>query len=436
MTKGFSKLTVAEKIDAVAGQTGVEHLANTLEAYQPRDLAFCSMLGTFSENVLGAYSLPFSVAPGFVINGRPVTVPLVTEESSVVAAISLAAQRVALSGGFEVEVPDTIREGHLHLRYRGHPDKLAGFFEKERPQLFRALTNIESRMKSRGGGIKDIFLRDLTPQLPGYYQLGICADTANAMGANFINTCLETLASAFIVLASGFFPTKECPEVVMAILTNYLPANLVRCSAPVQFFPDKRLPLTYTEEVFYSRFRMAMEIARVNIERAVTHNKGIMNGVDAVALATGNDFRAIEAGVHAYASRSGRYLALSKLEEDADGMRLVLELPIAVGTVGGITNLHPMAALSHKLLGSPSARELMGVMAATGLAANLSAVYALVTNGIQHGHMRMHLTNILMASGASANEEAMVRTHFADKPVSVSEVQDFLHCIRNGAPAF
>lgn len=427
MIKGFSKLSGTEKVDFVSRFSGIENLAMELSENGLKDEALRAIIESFSENVLGTFSLPFSVAPGFVINGQEHIIPLVTEESSVVAAVSFAARHIARFGGFQTIVAGCLREGQVHLSYHADPARLVRFFDHYKETLMGSLDEIQSRMVKRGGGVESIALEHLTSRLPGYYQITMRANTADAMGANFINTCLEQLAKTFLQLAEGYFSKGEAPEVTMAILSNYTPGSLVVCRAPVRVVPGGEL----SEEAYYRKFRQAFDIARINVSRAVTHNKGIMNGIDAIVLATGNDTRAVEAGAHAYACHQGSYQPLSRLEEDSDGLTLVLEVPLAVGTVGGIANLHPMAKLAHRLLGLPGASKLMGMVASVGAASNFSAINALITSGIQHGHMRMHLANIFQSLEVNEQEKALLSQFFTGKYISTTSVRHQLNMIRH-----
>ena len=263
-------------------------------------------------------------------------------------------------------------------------------------------------MRSRGGGILDIRLKDKTQHLANYYQLHVTFETKDSMGANFINSCLEAIAHEF---------RTEGIEIVMSILSNYIPECLVR--AEVRCKIDE---LGENSEEFAKKFYQAVQIANIEKYRAVTHNKGIMNGIDAVVLATGNDFRAVEAGAHAYASKDGQYRSLTKCTIDKNVFSFWIEIPLALGTVGGLTGLHPLAKLSLEMLQNPSAKELMQIVAAAGLAQNFAALRALVTTGIQQGHMKMHLQNILNQLGASENEKRQLEEHFKERPVSHSAV--------------
>jgi hydroxymethylglutaryl-CoA reductase len=253
------------------------------------------------------------------------------------------------------------------------------------------------------------------------------------MGANFINTCLEAIAKAFEKEAgqSPLFSTKkQLPEVVFSILSNYMPECLVRArvKCPVDSMAQKQMD----GKEFAEKFVRAVSIGKVEPRRAVTHNKGIMNGIDAVILATGNDFRAVEAGIHAYASRNGTYTTLTEAKIENDIFSFSLEIPLALGTVGGLTSIHPLVKFSLALLQDPDAEKLMEIVAVAGLAQNFAAIRSLVTTGIQKGHMKMHLKNILNQLGASENEKEKAGNHFSVHPVSHTAVAAYIETLRNG----
>ena len=289
---------------------------------------------------------------------------------------------------------------------------------------------LTKKMESRGGGINDIQLIDKTSDLKGYYQLFATFNTVDAMGANFINSCLEDFSKTFCNSISKFNSNElkmEDIEIIMSILSNYVPNCIVKSSLSCSVSELNNLePETKN---FASRFVKAIEIANNDIHRAVTHNKGIMNGVDAVAIATGNDFRAIEAGAHAYAS-IGKYKSLSNAYIENEVFYFELKLPLAIGTVGGVTNLHPLVKLALNILENPNAKDLMNIIASVGLAQNFGALRSLVTSGIQKGHMKMHLTNLLNKHNASENEKEQAYAYFKDKLVSSSNVEDFIKNIR------
>lgn len=417
---GFSKLAKQEKIDwLVKNYFGNRpEITKTIQQYWNEDTQLQQLHDDFIENTVSNFYLPYGIAPNFIINGREYAIPMVIEESSVVAAASLVAKFWSTRGGFKTEVISTKKIGQVHFMYEGNKMDLERYFNQQKPILQKATTAITKNMKKRGGGILDIQLIDKTADLKNYYQLHVTFETKDSMGANFINSCLETIAKAF---------NKEDIEIIMSILSNYLPECLVRAevSCKIEDLGGEN------PQKFAEKFEQAVKIATVEPYRAVTHNKGIMNGIDAVVLATGNDFRAIEAGAHAYASRSGKYTSLTYCEVKNGVFKHWIELPLALGTVGGLTALHPMAKLSLEMMGKPSARELMQIIAAAGLAQNYAALRALTTKGIQYGHMKMHLMNILNQHKATTEEKKLILKHFEQKTVSHSAVLKILKSIRN-----
>jgi hydroxymethylglutaryl-CoA reductase len=282
-------------------------------------------------------------------------------------------------------------------------------------------------MVKRGGGITLITIDDLTAHLPFYYQLNVSFETADAMGANYINSCLEEMKKALNQFATCDTEMDAALlDINMAILSNYTP----NCKAVATVScPIEALNL-YGENSgtkdLAERLVQAVQIAQINVDRAVTHNKGIFNGIDALAIATGNDWRALEAGGHSFAARNGKYASLSTAKIENILFSMELELPTAIGTVGGITNLHPMSKLALEILGNPNATELMQLLAVTGLASNFAALLALTSTGIQKGHMKMHLSNILLQLKATRVQTLAAEFHFKDKTVSFSEVEKFL----------
>jgi len=293
---GFSRLSKQEKIDWLADNFFDNSLAAklVLEQYWHEDRLLQELHDDFIENVLSNYYLPYAVAPNFLINGKDYTIPMVIEDSSVVAAASMVAKFWYSRGGFQTRVLSSVKTGQIHFLYTGDPDGLRFYFDKIKPELLRATEPITRNMRERGGGILSMELLDKRADMPGYYQIHVRFDTRDSMGANFINSCLEAIAGSF---------QRPDIEIVMSILSNYVPECVVRAevSCPV----DKLYQKNAGHQA--EKFVQAVEIARISTERAVTHNKGIMNGVDAVVMATGNDFRAVEAGVHAYAAKDGTY---------------------------------------------------------------------------------------------------------------------------------
>ncbi len=432
---GFSKLTKEAKIDWLV--THFLHQSKdakkTLLTYWNNDNDLQQLHDEFSENTLTNFYLPFGIAPNFTINNKVYTIPMTIEESSVVAAASKAAKFWDKRGGFKTKVISTEKIGQVHFSFLGGFEKLSTFFNKIKPQLIDSIKSIQSSMKKRGGGLIDIELRDKTLEVNNYYQLHCTFETVDAMGANFINTCLEEFAQTFKVLAfneESFTEAEKEVEIIMSILSNYVPNCIVRAevSCPVADLPNTK---QLSAKAYAEKFVRAVRIAEKEPYRAVTHNKGIMNGIDAVVIATGNDFRAIEAGAHAYAAKSGQYSSLTHATIENDIFNFYIEIPLAVGTIGGLTSLHPVVKLALEILGKPNAKELMEIIAVAGLAQNFGAVNSLITTGIQKGHMKMHLLNILNQHQATENEKKAIVTYFEKNTVTHSEVIHQLELLRN-----
>lgn len=408
---GFSKLTKLEKIDWLVSNffNNDVKVKQILMQYWNSNPVLQDLHDDFIENTISNFYLPFGIAPNFVINGKDYTIPMAIEESSVVAAASLVAKFWSTRGGFKASVISTKKIGQVHFMFEGTNNEIKNYFTKKKAALLLATRAITQNMQKRGGGIVDIELRDKTVDLANYYQLHVTFETVDSMGANFINSCLEAIANEF---------EKEDVQIVMSILSNYVPECLVH--AEVSCKVDK----LYAEnsELFAQKFVQAVQIANAETHRAVTHNKGIMNGIDAVVIATGNDFRAIEAGAHAYAAKSGRYKSLTNATIENGIFKFWIEIPLALGTVGGLTKLHPLSKLSLKMLDNPSAKELMEIIAVAGLAQNFAALRALTTTGIQKGHMKMHLTNIIKQLGASAEEKQYLIDYFEHKTITHNAV--------------
>lgn len=421
MITGFSKLNKTEKINWLAEnffkekESGIE----TLRQYYNKDEKLQRLHDEFIENTISNFYVPYAIAPNFLINGKTYAIPMAIEESSVVAAASLTAKFWSTRGGFKAKVLSTEKVGQVHFSYDGNKEELRSYFKEVKAELIRSTDHITENMRKRGGGIVGIELRDKTTDLENYFQLHVRFQTGDSMGANFINSCLETIAETF---------RKEGIEIVMSILSNYVPNCLVRAevACPVDdFFPEN--PDKYAQ-----KFVQAVQIAEAEPYRAVTHNKGIMNGIDAVVLATGNDFRAVAAGAHAYASKDGSYKSLTGASLVDGIFRFWIEIPLALGTVGGLTKLHPLAKLSMEILQNPDAKELMQIVAVAGLAQNFAALKALTTTGIQQGHMKMHLMNILNQLEANVHEKELIVEAFKQKTVSHRAVAEYLHILRTG----
>lgn len=432
--EGFSKLSKTAKIDWIANHYTAhpEQTVRILKQYWNSDAKLQQLHDEFIESTISNFYLPLGVAPNFRINDRIYAIPMAIEESSVVAAAGKSAKYWLDRGGFKTRVIGTEKIGQVHFTYTGSPEKLSRFIEEIKPILLQDAEPITQNMVKRGGGILGVELRDKTSEIPGYFQLHIRFETRDAMGANFINSCLESF-SATLLRESNRQATLDgepAVEIIMSILSNYVPECLVRaevsCSV-AEIEPEGGLDGRQVAE----RLVQAIRIAECEPYRAVTHNKGIMNGIDAVVLATGNDFRAVEAGVHAFAARTGHYRSLTGATLEGDVFKFWLEVPLALGTVGGLTSLHPLVKLAHEILGNPSAPELMQIVAAAGLAQNFAAVRSLVTVGIQRGHMKMHLLNILNQLGASEAEKMLLVDFFKTHTVSHNLVVEQLNALRN-----
>lgn len=431
---GFSKLSKEEKIDWLSSTylKDSQTASQILKQYWNPDSSLQQLHEEFTENTLSNYYLPFGIAPNFMINGFRYAIPMAIEESSVIAAASKAAKFWGKRGGFKAEVLGTQKIGQVHFIYSGEKEKLLNFFRKVKPELLDAVEPLVRNMKKRGGGVTGIELRDKNEALGGYFQLHCTFETKDSMGANFINSCLERFAETFKTAAEkyeDFNATEKDIEIVMSILSNYVPDCLVRAevSCPVEDLADHGL----TGEAFAGKFVRALKIAETEPFRAVTHNKGIMNGIDAVVLATGNDFRAVEAGIHAYAAKDGKYTSLTHADVRNGQFRFWMEIPLALGTVGGLTGLHPLSKIALEILQKPSAEDLMKIIAVAGLAQNFAAVKSLITTGIQQGHMKMHLMNILNQLQATPEEKEALVEHFKKHNVSHSAVEEALKNIRS-----
>lgn len=431
---GFSKLSKEDKIAWIAQTyfSEPEQATQLIKSYWNADTKLQQLHDDFIENTITNFYLPLGIAPNFLINGKFYTVPMVIEESSVVAAASKSAKYWSERGGFKATVFNTEKIGQVHFIFKGDPVKLNTFFSKIKAKFYEDTNDTTANMQKRGGGIVDIELKDKTSALENYYQLNATFQTKDSMGANFINSCLEQFAKTLkreAVAYADFNSEEKEIEVVMSILSNYVTNCIVRVevSCPVADLAEKNIP---NPKDFAEKIVKAIRIAEVEPYRAVTHNKGIMNGIDAVVLATGNDFRAVEAGIHAYASKEGQYTSLSHAKIENDIFSYWMEIPLALGTVGGLTSLHPMVKLALEMLEKPSSSELMQIVAATGLAQNFAALRSLTTTGIQEGHMKMHLGNIINQFDATDDERKIIENHFEKNAVSHASVVTFIENLR------
>lgn len=425
---GFSKLSKLDKIKEVAQYfESPKEVSDLMASFWFANEEQQDLFDEFSENTISNFHFPFGIAPNVLINGKNYLIPMVIEESSVVAAASNSAKFWSTRGGFHTRIVSTTKIGQVHFLWKGQKEELEANFSELKQELIEGTNEITKNMRERGGGILDIELVDMRKEIPDYFQLKASFNTLDAMGANFINSCLEEFADILknFIIRKNEIAEKEV-NVIMSILSNYTPECLVEAwvECPVDEF--KVMDPDLTAEEFVWKFEKAVQIATVDPHRATTHNKGIFNGIDAVVLATGNDFRAVEACGHTFAARDGQYRSLTQLKVENGIFRYSLLLPISLGTVGGLTSLHPLAKFTLELLGDPSAEDLMQISAVAGLANNFGALRSLTTKGIQKGHMKMHLLNILNTFGATEQEKETAIEHFKTEKVSFNAVEAFL----------
>jgi len=388
---GFYKLDPSERLGELQARAGLtDEEAAVLGGSLGLDVAQADRI---SENVVGTFGLPLGIAVNFLINGREYLVPMAIEEPSVVAGASHAAKLAREGGGFVAEAPDSLMIGQIQVLGLHDLEESRRRVLDQREALLAVANEQDPLLVELGGGARDLEVRLISDTLAGpMLVLHLIYDCRDAMGANAINTAVEALAPLVEALTGG--------QVLLRILSNLADRRLARARAvaPAQALATDGLD---GREVA-RRIAQAYALAEVDPYRAATHNKGIMNGIDAVLVATGNDWRAVEAGAHAYAARFGQYGSLSTWETDADGSLVgTLELPLAVGIVGGATKAHPAARVALKILGVSTARELAEVIVSVGLAQNLAALRALATEGIQRGHMELHARSVAMAAGAA-----------------------------------
>lgn len=428
---GFSKLSKEAKIEWILQNhaSEPESALNMLTGYWHNQTEVQRLHDEFIENTVSNFYLPFGVAPNFLIDGKIFTIPLAIEESSVVAAAAKAANFWLERGGFKTEIIGMTKIGHVHFIWQGKDfDFLRNAFVNHKQRLFDATEEITRNMRQRGGGILDISLIDKSDLEEDYFQLQVKFDTRDSMGANFINSCLESIAKEWAQIV-GELRAEHPVQIVMSILSNYTPECRVKAEVSCKISEINEGSGIGNQE-FAEKFVRAIRIAKAEPYRAVTHNKGIMNGIDAIIIATGNDFRATEASAHAYAAKDGSYSSLTHAEINGDEFKFWIDLPLSIGTVGGITSLHPMVKFAHELLGYPSASDLMRIVAVAGLAQNFSAVRSLITSGIQKGHMKMHLLNILNQLEATDEEKKEIVEYFKDKVVSFSAAVEIFSKVR------
>lgn len=369
------------------------------------------------ENVLGIFELPLGVAVNFLINGKNYVIPMATEESSVVAAASNAAKIARIKGGFSTTCSEPLMIGQLQVLHVKDVVRAAQELLQQKEQLLKLANAQDKVLVDFGGGAKDIEVRILDSPLGKMIVAHLIVDVRDAMGANAVNTMCEALAPILEEITGG--------NVRLKILSNLADKRLVKATA---IFDKEKMGGDDVVDAFLESYILAS----IDPYRAATHNKGIMNGIDALIIATGNDFRAIEAGAHAYAARNGQYTSLTTYHKNKDGDLVgEIELPLAVGVVGGAANMHPKAKLCRKILGVKTARELAEVGASLGLAQNFAAVFALSTVGIQKGHMSLHAKNIAVMAGAQGDEIEQLAEHLIqDGKIKLDHAKDLLGKIR------
>lgn len=389
---GFYKKTVAERVDILRDRDYVS-TADHERLLSGKSVMTPEQADRMVENVVGVFSLPMGLGLNFLVNDKPYIVPLVVEEPSIIAALSSAAKVVRAGGGFQVECTDPILIGQIQVVGFENSSKAKTALLQNKDDIINLANGLHPNMVARGGGVKDIEVRVL-PQSTAKGDMVIVhllVDTRDAMGANLVNSMCEGVASLVEKITGG--------EVFLRILSNLTDRSMVhaKCVIPVEELRGK----SFTGEQVRDGVVLANDFALADPYRAATHNKGIMNGIDAVAIATGNDWRAIEAAAHAYAARGGRYTSLTNWSANEDGSLVgELSVPLKVGTVGGPLQSNPAVAIAHRIVGVDSATELAGLMGAVGLAQNFSALRALSTEGIQQGHMTLHARTVAHAAGA------------------------------------
>ncbi|HQP09474.1 MAG TPA: hydroxymethylglutaryl-CoA reductase, degradative [Anaerolineaceae bacterium] len=413
----FYDLTIAERLDVL----------NREVQLTPEELAALSGAAGLTpeqgshmiENVVGTYSLPLGIARNFVVNGRAVLVPMVIEEPSVVAGASFMAKLAQAGGGFTASADEPVMIGQMQVIDLPDIQAARAALESAKEHLLQAVEGLDPLLQKYGGGPRGIEIRTIEDSNIGpFLVLHLLYDVRDAMGANAVNTAVEKLAPLVEELTGG--------KVLLRILSNLADHRLARARVTI---PLEKLAFeNYSPEAVRNGIISAWAFAAVDPYRAATHNKGIMNGVDAVVIATGNDWRAVEAGAHAYAARSGRYTSLSRWYKAENGdLAGELEMPIAVGIVGGATRVLPAARAAIKLMGVSTAPELAQVIVSVGLAQNLAALRALATEGIQRGHMGLHARQVAVAAGARPDQvEALAQKMAAEKNIRIDRAVELL----------
>ena len=418
---GFSKKSYQERLELLKAQALLS--PERQESLEQDEQMSVTVADQLSENVVGTFSLPYSLVPEVLVNGQEYTVPYVIEEPSVVAAASYASKIIKRAGGFTVQVHQRKMIGQVALYQVADPEQALEKIASKKAELLELANQAYPSIVKRGGGARDLHVEQLKSETD-FLVVYLHVDTQEAMGANMLNTMLEALKPILEELSQG--------QSLMGILSNYATDSLVTASCRIAFRYLSRQKDQGRE--IAEKIALASQFAQADPYRATTHNKGIFNGIDAILIATGNDWRAIEAGAHAFASRDGHYQGLSSWRLDLETEELVGEmtLPMPVATKGGSIGLNPRVALSHELLGNPSAKELAQLIVSIGLAQNFAALKALVSTGIQQGHMKLQAKSLALLAGASESEVApLVERLIADKTFNLETAQCYLENLRS-----
>ena len=418
---GFSKKSYHERLELLKAQALLSPEKQiSLEQDEQVSLAVADQL---SENVVGTFSLPYSIIPELLVNGQDYTVPYVTEEPSVVAAASYASKIIKRAGGFTAQVHQRQMIGQVALYQVADPKQAQAKIASKKAELLEFANQAYPSIVKRGGGARDLRVEQFKGETD-FLVVYLHIDTQEAMGANMLNTMLEALKPSLEVLSQG--------QSLMGILSNYATDSLVTATCRIAFRYLSRQKDEARE--LAEKIVLASQFAQADPYRAATHNKGIFNGIDALLIATGNDWRAIEAGAHAYASHDGSYKGLSRWTIDFETEELigVLTMPMPVATKGGSIGLNPRVVLSHELLGHPSAKELAQIIVSIGLAQNFAALKALVSTGIQHGHMKLQAKSLALLAGATETEvPKLVESLIAEKTFNLEKAQTLLKHLRS-----
>ena len=418
---GFSKKSYQERLELLKAQALLS--PERQESLEQDEQMSVTVADQLSENVVGTFSLPYSLVPEVLVNGQEYTVPYVTEEPSVVAAASYASKIIKRAGGFTAQVHERQMIGQVALYQVANPEQAQEKIASKKAELLELANQAYPSIVKRGGGARDLHVEQIKGETD-FLVVYLHVDTQEAMGANMLNTMLEALKPVLEELSQG--------QSLMGILSNYATDSLVTASCCIAFRYLSRQKDQGRE--FAEKIALASQFAQADPYRATTHNKGIFNGIDAILIATGNDWRAIEAGAHTFASRDGHYQGLSSWRLDLETEELVGEmtLPMPVATKGGSIGLNPRVALSHELLGNPSAKELAQIIVSIGLAQNFAALKALVSTGIQQGHMKLQAKSLALLAGASESEVApLVERLIADKTFNLETAQGYLENLRS-----